>query len=166
MTRPKAILIVSGMLVIVGMLISFSQSETEVNDLATSQQDLPAGAPMNVTKILDPAQSKGGVYSIQISDFKNGDTVSASVVDPNGDPIITRSITKSPFQENFTISSNGTYELKIQNTAQEEMQVLGIIGYYPKGPALIDLASIIILIIGLSGLAIGMMYFIKRRGKV
>ena len=44
------------------------------------------------------------------------------------------------------------------------MQVLGIIGYYPQGATLLDVLSIIILIVGLSGLAIGMMYLIKNRG--
>ncbi|HKU32665.1 MAG TPA: hypothetical protein VJR22_02305 [Candidatus Nitrosotalea sp.] len=165
MVNSKAILIISGILVIAGILISFFQSETETSNLASSQQDLSPGSSMNVTNSLDPIKSKDGVYSIQISDFKDGDILSANVVDPNGNFIVTKSITKSPFQENFTISSTGTYELKIQNTAQGDMQVLGIIGYYPEGATLLDVFSVIILIVGLSGLAIGMMYFIKNRSK-
>ena len=165
MVNSKAILIVSVILVIIGISISFFQSETETSNLASSQQDLSSGSFMNVTNSLDPTKSKNGVYSIQISDFKNGDVLSASVIDPNGNFMITKSITKSPFQENFTISSTGTYELKIQNTAQADMQVLGIIGYYPEGATMLDVFSVIILIVGLSGLAIGMMYFIKNRGK-
>ena len=150
---------------IIGISISFFQSETETSNLASSQQDLSPDSFMNVTNSLDPTKSKNGVYSVQISDFKNGDVLSASVIDPNGNFIITNSITKSPFQENFTISSTGTYELKIQNTAQVDMQVLGIIGYYPEGATMLDAFSVIVLIVGLSGLAIGMMYFIKNRGK-
>ncbi len=147
------------------MLISFLQAENEVDNLATVQQDLPQSSSMNVSKSLDPMKSKDGVYSIQISDVKEGDSLSAAIIDPNGNVIIAKSITKSPFQENFTVSSAGTYELKIQNTAQTDMQVLGIIGYYPQGATLLDVFDIIILIIGLSGLAIGMMYLIKRRGR-
>lgn len=158
-------LIGGGILVIAGILISYFQSEAEVDRLATSQQDLPPGSPMNVSKSLDPIQSKNGVYSIQILDFKNGDSVSASVIDPDGISITSKSVTKSPFQENFTISSTGTYELKIQNPSQVDLQVVGIIGYYPQGPTLLDFANIIILIVGLSTLAIGMMYFIRSRGK-
>jgi hypothetical protein len=166
MVNSKAILIVSGMLVISGILISFFQSETETRELASSQQDLTPGSSMNVSNSLDPIKSKNGVYSIQVSDFKNGDVLSASIVGPNGNFIITKSITKSPFQENFTISLAGTYELKIQNSAQEDMQVLGIIGYYPEGATLLDVFSVVILIIGLSGLALGMMYLIKTRKKM
>jgi len=163
--KPKAILIVSGILVIAGILISFSQSENEMSSIATSQQSLSVGSAMNVSKSLDPMKSKDGVYSVQISDFKNGESLNVNVIDPSGSSIITKSITKSPFQENFTISSAGTYELKIENAAQSDLQVLGIIGYYPQGATLLDVISVIILIVGLSGLAIGMMYFIKRRGK-
>ncbi|MDE1829323.1 MAG: hypothetical protein KGI25_03265, partial [Thaumarchaeota archaeon] len=115
MVNSKTILIVSGILVITGILISFYQSESEMNDIATSQQTLPVSGLMNVSKNLDPTQSKDGVYSIQISDFKNGDSINADIIDPNGNLIVTKSITKSPIQENFTISSAGTYELKIEN---------------------------------------------------
>ncbi|MGI0046488.1 MAG: hypothetical protein ACREBB_04785 [Nitrosotalea sp.] len=163
--RPKIILIISCILVVTGMLISFLQSENEMDDLAMVQQDLTSGSPMNVSKSLDPMKSKDGVYSIQILDIKDGDSLSATVIDPSGNVIIVKSITKSPLQENFTISSAGTYELKMQNTAQTDMQVIGIIGYYPQGATLLDVFDIIILIIGLSGLAIGIMYLIKRRGK-
>ncbi len=165
MAKSRSILIVSGILVIAGILISFFQSENEMNSIATSQQNLSIGSSMNVSKSLDPAESKDGVYSIQISDFKNGDILSVNVIDPQGNSIITKSITKSPFQENFTVSLAGTYELKIDNISQRDLQVLGIIGYYPRGATLLDVISVIILIVGLSGLAIGMMYFIKKRGK-
>ncbi|MDE1867067.1 MAG: hypothetical protein KGI08_05085 [Thaumarchaeota archaeon] len=165
MSKSKTILIISGILVIIGILISFSQSETEMNSLASVQQSLTTNTSMNVSKSLDPIESKDGAYSVQISDFKDGDSINVSVIDPNGSIITTKSIIKNSFQENFTISSTGTYELKIQNTAPQDIQVLGIIGYYPQGATLLDALSIIVLIVGLSGLAIGMMYFIKNRGK-
>ncbi|MDE1726208.1 MAG: hypothetical protein KGH89_02970 [Thaumarchaeota archaeon] len=165
MSKSKTILIISGILVIIGILISFSQSETEMNSLASVQQSLTTNTSMNVSKSLDPIESKDGAYSVQISDFKDGDNINVSVIDPSGSIITTKSIIKSSFQENFTISSTGIYELKIQNAAPQDIQVLGIIGYYPQGATLLDALSIIVLIVGLSGLAIGMMYFIKNRGK-
>lgn len=163
MVSAKAVLIVSGILVIVGMVISLSQSEVEMNGISMSQQTLPVGGFMNVSKNMDPEKSKNGVYSVQISDFKNGDSLNVDIIDPRGITSVTKSVVKSPYQENFTISSSGTYELKIENTAPDEIQVLGIIGYYPQGASLLDVFSVIILIAGLSGLAIGLMYFIKGR---
>ena len=120
---------------------------------------------MVVIKNLDPEKSKNGVYSVQISDFKDGYNVRADLVDPSANTIMTRIIAKNSFQENFTISQPGNYTLQIQNPGQNETQVLGIIGYYPQGATILDVASVIVLIAGLSGLAVGMMYMIKRRGK-
>ena len=120
---------------------------------------------MTVIKNLDPGKDTNGVYSVQISDFKSGYNVKADLVDPSGNTILTRTIAKNSFQENFTVSQLGNYTLQIQNPGQNETQVLGIIGYYPQGATILDVVSVIVLIVGLSGLAIGMMYMIKSRGK-
>jgi len=149
----------------IGIGISFYQSQIETESITSQQQNLSPNAVMTVSKNLDPAKSKNGVYSIQISDFKNGYGVKADLVDPTGSAIITRSIEKNLFQENFTISQSGNYTLQIQNSGQNETQVIGIIGYYPQGATILDVIGVIVLIVGLSGLAIGMMYLIKRRGK-
>jgi len=149
----------------IGIGISFYQSQIETESITSQQQNLSPNAVMTVSKNLDPAKSKNGVYSIQISDFKNGYSVKADLVDPTGSAIITRSIEKNLFQENFTISQSGNYTLQIQNSGQNETQVIGIIGYYPQGATILDVLGVIVLIVGLSGLAIGMMYLIKRRGK-
>ncbi|HJU14161.1 MAG TPA: hypothetical protein VJ792_06855 [Candidatus Nitrosotalea sp.] len=163
MARQKAILVISGILVVAGILISFMQSETEMSGIATSQQTVPAGGSMNVSKALDPSVSTHAVYSIQVTDFKQGQTLSASVIDPYGSSVLTRTVSKSPYQENFTVYSAGLYNLKIENNAQADLQVNGIIGYYPQAASLLDFASVAILIAGLSGLAVGMMYLIKSR---
>ena len=149
----------------IGIGISFYQSQIETESITSQQQSLAPDATMTVSKNLDPAKSKNGVYSVQISDFKDGYGVKADLVDPTGAVIVTRSIEKNPIQENFTISQSGNYTLQIQNSEQNETQVLGIIGYYPQGATILDVLGVIVLIVGLSGLAIGMMYLIKKRGK-
>lgn len=149
----------------IGIGISFYQSQIETESITSQQQSLSPDASMTVSKNLDPIKSENGVYSIQISDFKEGDSVKADLVDPTGVVIVTRSIEKNPIQENFTISQSGNYTLQIQNSGQNDTQVLGIIGYYPQGATILDVLGFIVLIVGLSGLAIGMMYLIKRRGK-
>ncbi|SRR5579875_931731 len=166
MVNRKALLIVSGILVVAGILISYMQSEDEMNDIAIAQQTVSSGSSMNVSKSLDPSAMREGVYSVQITDFKQGETLGATVVDPSGIQVATSTVTKSPYQQNFTISSAGLYNLKIQNNAQSDLTVQGIIGYYPQPPNILDLVSIVILFAGLSGLAVGMMYFIKTRGKM
>jgi hypothetical protein len=156
---------VSSILVIIGIVVSFYQSKSETESISSLQQTLTLAASMTVTKNLDPLNSNNGVYEVQMYNFKDGDQVKANVIDSVGNVIITRSIAKSPFQENFTISHLGNYTLQVQNIGRNETQILGIIGYYPQGATFIDVFGFIVLISGLSGLAIGMMYLIKRRGK-
>jgi hypothetical protein len=153
------------MLVIIGIGISFYQSQMEMDSINSQQQSLATKASMAVIKNLDPSENKNGVYAVQISDFKSGDSVKVDIADPTGTMVTARSIVKSPFQENFTISQPGNYTLQIQNTGQNETQILGIIGYYPQGGTVLDVLGIIVLIVGLGGLAVGMVYLIKRRGK-
>ena len=165
MSRHRNILIVSAALVIIGIGISFYQSQNETESITTQQQSLASGASMTVSKNLDPIKSKDGVYSIQISDFKDGYNVKSDLLDPSGNTIVTRIIAKDSFQENFTITQSGNYTLQLENPGQNETQVTGIIGYYPQGATIVDVTSVIILVVGLSGLAIGMMYMLKSRGK-
>jgi hypothetical protein len=120
---------------------------------------------MVVTKSMNPENNQNGVYSIQITDFRSDDNVKATIMDPMGTPIITKTMTKSPIQEMFKITSSGNYTLQIENHGQREIQVLGIIGYYPQGIEVADISGFIALITGLSGLAVGMMYLIKNRVK-
>jgi len=163
--KLRTVLIASGTLIIIGIGISFYQSQIEMDDLTTQQQSLATDESMTVSKNLDPAKNKNGVYSVQISDFKNGDNLKANVITPTGSVVAARSIAKNPFQENFTISQSGNYTLLVQNTGQRGMQILGMIGYYPQGATILDVLGVIILISGLSGLAVGIIYFIKRRAK-
>ena len=165
MVNPKPILITSGVLVLIGIAITAYQSQTTSENLSNQQNTLGIGTQMTVTKEMKPDSNQNGVYSIQITDFKDGDNIKSTVIDPTGTAIITKPITKSPIQEIFKITRSGNYTLQIENQGQREIQVLGIIGYYPQGIELIDISGFIALMIGLSGLAVGMMYLIRNRVK-
>ena len=165
MVNPKPILIASGVLVLIGIAITAYQSQTTSENLSNQQNTLGIGTQMTVTKEMNPDNNQNGVYSIQITDFKDDDNIKSTVIDPVGTAIITKSITKSPIQEIFKVTKSGNYTLQIENQGQREIQVLGIIGYYPQGIELVDISGFIALMIGLSGLAVGMMYLIRNRVK-
>ena len=165
MVKPKPIIIISGILVLIGIAITAYQSQTTSENLSNQQNTLAIGTQMVVTKGMNPENNQNGVYSIQITDFRSDDNVKVTVIDPIGTPIITKKMTKSPIQEMFKITSSGNYTLQIENHGQREIQVLGIIGYYPQGIEVADISGFIALITGLSGLAVGMMYLIKNRVK-
>jgi hypothetical protein len=163
--KPRIIIIVSGILLLIGIGITWFQSDLTSENLSNQQNTIPAGTQMTVSKELDPSNNQNGVYSIQVTDFKNTDDVKITITNPAGSPIIANSLTKSPIQESFTISSIGNYTLHIENHGQREIQVLGIIGYFPQWIELADISGFIALIIGLSGLAVGMMFLVRNRAK-
>jgi hypothetical protein len=165
MVKPKPIIIISGILVLVGIAITAYQSQITSENLSNQQNTLGIGTQMIVVKKMSPNTNQNGVYSIQITDFKGTDNIKATVINPIGTSIITRSITKSPVQEMFKVTTSGNYTLQIENQGQREVQVLGIIGYYPQGIELADISGFILLMVGLSGLAVGIMYLIRNRVK-
>ena len=165
MVKPKLIIITSTILVLIGIAITVYQSQMTSENLANQQETVDAGTSMTITKGMDPNKNQKGVYAIQITDLKNDDNIKAIVIDPNGNTIITKSVEKSPIQEIFRVSSSGNYTLQIENHGQREIQILGIIGYYPKGIELADVSGFVVLMVGLAGLAVGMMFLIKNRVK-
>ena len=148
---------------LIGIAITAYQSQTTSENLVNQQKTMSAGTSMAITKGMDPNKNQKGVYAIQVTDLKNDDNIKAIVMDPSGNTIITKSVTKSPIQEIFKVSSSGNYTLQIENQGQREIQILGIIGYYPEGIELADISGFIVLIVGLAGLAVGMMFLIKNR---
>jgi hypothetical protein len=163
--KPRLIIIVSGILVLIGIGITAYQSQITSENLSNQQKILSVGAQMIVSKEMDPNKNQKGVYSIQVTDLKNDDNIIATVTDPTGNKIITKSITKSPIQETFKVVLHGNYTLQIEDQGKREIQILGIIGYYPEGIELADISGFVILMAGLSGLAVSMMYLIKNRVK-
>ena len=165
MVKPRPIIITSGILVLIGIAITAYQSQITSENLVNQQNTINAGTSMTITKIMDPSKNQKGVYAIQVTDLKNDDNIKAIVMDPSGNTIIMESVTKSSIQEIFKVSSLGNYTLQIENHGQREIQILGIIGYYPGGIELADISGFIVLMGGLAGLAVGMMFLIKNRVK-
>jgi hypothetical protein len=163
--KPRLIIITSGILVLIGIAITAYQSQTTSENLVNQQKTVSSGTQMTITKQMDPGKNQKGVYAIQANDLKNDDNIRVIVMDPSGNTIITKSVTKSTIQEIFKISSSGNYTLQIDNQGKREIQILGIIGYYPEGIELADISGFVVLMAGLAGLAVGMMFLIKNRVK-
>ncbi len=155
----------SSVLVIIGIVLTFYESQLINSSVVNQQQNLLAGASMTLTRDLDPTINQNGVYSVQITDFQENDNIKVSILNPTDETIISKPITKNPFQENFLISTKGKYKIQIENQGSKDVQILAVIGNYPQNISLIDMFGFILLIAGLSGLAIGIMYLVKNRKK-
>ena len=165
MKKFKLIIVISAILIIIGIGVTIYESQLIIENVTNQQQNLSTGTSMAVTKDLDPSKNQNGVYSVQITDFKEDNNIKVTVFNPADEIITSKSITKNPFQANFLISTSGTYKIQIENQGPREVQVLAIIGNYPQNISLLDIFGFVVLITGLSGLAIGIMYFVKNRHK-
>ena len=152
-------------MIIIGIGLTFYESQLINWNVINQQQNLLSGGSMTLTKDLDPSKNQNGVYSVQITDFQEDDNIKVTIFNPADEIIASKPITKNLLQENFLISTSGTYKIQIENQGPREVQVLLVIGNYPQNISLIDILGFIMLITGLSGLAIGIMYLVKNRGK-
>ena len=166
MKKPILFLVIGGFLTVMGIGLSVYGSQLVIENLATQQESLGVGSSMTVLKELDPVKNENGVYVVQIADFKGEDHVNVSVLDPAEKIIASKLLDHSPFQDSFKISGKGTYKLLIENSGEREIQTEGVIGYIPKDASVtVSILGVIIIIIGLLGLAVGTLYFIKTRGR-
>lgn len=153
-----------GFLVAMGIGLSVYATQLVIANLTTKEGLIKAGMIMEVYKDLDPTKNQNGVFVIQIDNFQDNNKITASIVDPQGNVVITKSIGISPFQESFRISSAGAYKLLIKNSAEKETYLIAVIGYLPQDESLtVSIFSVVVIIIGLVGLATGTLYFIKNR---
>ena len=164
MKKTIPLLVIGGFLTVTGIGISFYGSQLVIENISTQQESLAAGHSLVVSKELDPTKNENGVYVVQVADFKADDNILAKVFDPTDMAIVSKSISRNPYQDNFKITTKGTYKLSVENLGGRDLQIEGVIGYLPKDSSLaISIFGFIVIIVGLAGLAIGMMYFVKTR---
>lgn len=158
------LLVLGAFLLLTGIGLSVYGSQLIIENLATQENRLGIGRSMEISKVLDPSTNVNGVYVIQTDDFKDESRLQASVYDPTGQTVLSKSVEHIPFQDNFTISTSGSYKLLIENIGERELEVTAVIGYLPDGPALtVSIFGFIVMIIGLIGLGMGIVYQIKSR---
>ena len=155
-----------GFLVVTGVGISVYATQLVIENLTTQEGFIESGMTMEVDKELNPTKNENGVYVIQIDDFQGIGEIIISVFDPLGNVVTTKSIDSNPFQDSFGISITGTYKLLVENSADSAVHVIAVIGYLPQDQFLtISIFGFVVILVGLVGLVVGTLYFIKNRGK-
>lgn len=165
--KPVMLFAIGGFLIVFGIGLSVYGSQLIVENLATGEKRLEMGVSMELSKDLDPLINENGVYVLQIADFKEESRLQTFIYDPSDQIVVSKSIERNPFQDNFTISTTGIYKLLIENTGERELEVTAVLGYLPEGQSLtVSIFGFIIIIVGLIGLGAGIIYFIKSRGRM
>ncbi len=165
MERSGLFLLIVGVLIIVGMALSFYGSQIITEDLVTEQSDLISGEIFETFADLDPMISESGVYVVQTTNFQEN-VINVKIFDPIGSQIISKTIESESFEDRFEILSSGEYRIIIENTGSEDTAIFLAIGHLPDTSKLsVGITGFYILVVGMIGIAGLVILTIKNRRK-
>ncbi len=165
MQKASILLLVVGILIALGIALSFYGSQIVTEGLETSETDLEAGGILEIPANLDPLVSDKGVFVVQIMEFKPS-TIDARLFDSYGSQIVSKTIEKESHEEQFDITTAGQYKLIIENKGTEKHHVVGVLGHLPdKSKFAVGLTGFYILLVGLVGIVGIGVFAIKNRKK-
>ena len=165
MERSGLFLLIVGVLIIVGMALSFYGSQIITEDLVTEQSDLISGEIFETFADLDPMISESGVYVVQTTNFQEN-VINVKIFDPIGSQIISKTVESESFEDRFKILSSGEYRIIIENTGSEDTAIFLAIGHLPDTSKLsVGITGFYILVVGMIGIAGLVILTIKNRRK-
>jgi len=165
MERSGLFLLIVGVLIIVGMALSFYGSQIITEDLVTEQSDLISGEIFETFADLDPMISESGVYVVQTTNFQEN-VINVKIFDPIGSQIISKTVESESFEDRFEILSSGEYRIIIENTGSEDTAIFLAIGHLPDTSKLsVGITGFYILVVGMIGIAGLVILTIKNRRK-
>jgi hypothetical protein len=165
MQKSHIVILIAGLLVAVGMITSYYGARFVTQDIAYNEGILNSTVPIQVTKDLDPTTSETAVFVVQSEEFADADLV-ASLFDPGNQVISSKMISQKNTEEQFTISTKGTYRLELENEKQTEVHV--IVGLTPMPDKLLislNYLGQMLIFSGFVGVVISGIYAFKSRKK-
>jgi len=165
MNKPGLLLILIGIIMAAGLVLSIYGSQIITEGFANVDAEVFSGDSLQVTTELDPSISETGVYVVQTQDFQEG-VISAKIYDPLDNVIISKTIDVDSFEGNFEISIEGAHKLLIENSGEKETRIIGVIGYMPDSSKFaVGISGMFLIIVGFIGI-IGLgIYSVKIRKK-
>ena len=165
MQKPILILVIVGTLLAAGVFLSFYGAQLTTQDLTVKEENILPGDSLEISTELDPSKSSNGVFVIQILEDKEN-TLTAKISDPLGFEILSMPINKESVEDRVEISSKGTYQLVVENSGSEELQVVGVIGHMPDNSTIsVGITGFYLLIVGLIGIVGIGIYAVRNRNR-
>ncbi|MEX0656948.1 MAG: hypothetical protein WD154_05340 [Nitrosopumilaceae archaeon] len=164
MQKPVVMMIVIGALIATGIILSFYGSQVITEDLSQKDEIVMAGSSLEIYSDIDVTTNLG-VFVVQVQNFKEG-AIHAKVFDPLGAEIISTIVDRESFEERFDVTTGGTYKLLVENTGQDQTQIIAVIGPMPDpGKLSFGITGFYVLILGLIGIVGVGIYSIRNRRK-
>lgn len=165
MEKPLIFLLIVGIILGVGIALSFYGAQLSTQNLVVKDETISPGDTAEVTIDLNPEVIETGVYALLLDDFKEN-SISILVLDPLGSEIISGIVEKESSEERFEIISSGIYKLEVENIGTEETYIVAGLGYMPEAGTLsVGITGFYLVIVGLIGI-VGVGFFaVKNRRK-
>lgn len=166
MQKSGLVIVIFGLLIVVGLAVSVVENQITLEAINQGNGKVSTVETVTVSVDIDKEITQMGIFAVQIMEFKEN-TISAKILDPSNLEIISEKINKETVEKEFEIFETGTYQLIIESSDDDEIYVTGAIGPLPDADKKLILSSLslIILIIGMVGLAVTGLYGIKNRKK-
>ena len=163
MQKSGKMLISSATLIVIGLILSAVGEQIILGGFSQGTGKVSSSQTLSISVEFDSKKTSTGIFAVQIMEFKSN-TFSAKLLDPFDNEIISQSIVKETSENKFDIFETGEYKLIIESTSNEEPIVIATIGPLPdSSKLLLRPISMIILVIGMVGLAVVGIYGIKNR---
>ena len=165
MQKSGIILVTSGVLIVVGLVLVVIGNQIILEGVNQENEGVNFNQNLLVSNNFEPQETPTAVFAVQIMDFKENIFV-VKIIDPNGNEIISETINEESFERKFDTTYSGDYQLIVESTSNETIQVFGAIGPVPDaGKKSLGFISIYVLIVGMIGLVLAGIYSIKNRRK-
>lgn len=165
MQKSHIVILIAGLLVAVGMVMSYYGAILVTQDVQKEEGILNGTAPIHVTKELDPSISKTAVLVVQSEGFADADMV-AKLFDPSNQIMSTKKIEQKNTEEEFAIPAKGTYRLELENERQTEVHaIIGLTHMPDKMIISLNYLGQMFILSGFVGVVVSGIFALKSRKK-
>ena len=165
MAKGTKFLVLVGALIGIGAALLFFGSQAITSDIIIQEGQIIDGSPMQIKAELDPKINTNGVFAVQTTE-QTEDSLTSTILDPNGNEIITNSIVTNSFEALFDITEFGTYTLLIYTSSADSVQIIGGIGHMPDTFAYsVSMIGFMLLLSGMIGVIVVGIIMIREKRK-
>ena len=165
MQKPVVMMAVIGVLIAIGIVLSFYGSQVITEGLSQKDEMVMAGNSLEIYSDIDVTKTNLGVFVVQVQNFKEG-AIHVKVFDPLGAELVSTTVDRESFEKRFDVTTGGTHKLLVENTGQDQTQIIAVIGPMPDpGKLSFGITGFYVLILGLIGIVGVGIYAIRTKRK-
>jgi len=164
--KPGLIIVIFGLLIVAGLVVSMVENQVRYEGINQENGKVSSIESFITSVDIDKEKSPIGIFNIKIMEFQKN-AISAKILDPSNIEIVFEKINKESIEKEFDVFESGTYQLIIESSIDNEINVVGKIGSLPDADNIfiLSIISFSVTIVGMIGIAAIAIVGIKNRNK-